>query len=322
MTRTCLIIAPLAFHAVHAAVATELRTRGYQVDLLNDEYPANLFGKALGRFGLAPLRRLTLRGLQKRLGQRRFDLVLIFKGRGIGPAAAAYLKSRADRVIGYNFDSFRLNPSPLDWHDLVDAFATFDPADARADDLALIPLFSAAHPDPDIPPAYDLSVLFRVHSQRLAYLAQVLDAVPGLTSRLYLYTPLILLPFHLALSPRLTVRFWPHIHTRPLPHTQAMQWMQASAVTLDYAHPGQSGLTIRCFEAQSLGVALLTNNPELARSGLFAPQSHGFFPLNGTAAQLKIEFAKLVGKRPQRRLRSVAEFVDDVLAVAPKGRSN
>lgn len=322
MTQNCLIIAPLGFHAVHAAVAAELRARGYQVDLVNDEYPANLWGKALGRFGLAALRRLTLRGFQNRLGQRRFDLVLIFKGRGLGPAAIAFLKSRADRVIGYNFDSFRLNASPLDWHGLIDAYATFDPADARANGLALIPLFSAAHPGPDIPPAYDLSVLFRVHSQRLTYLAQVLDALPGLKSTVYLYTPLILLPFHLIRAPRSFLRFWPQIHTRPLPHAQAMQRMQGSAVTLDYAHPDQSGLTIRCFEAQSLGVALLTNNPELARSGLFAPQSHGFFPLHGDAARLALEFALLVGKRPQRRLRSVAEFVDDLLAKPQKGRSN
>ena len=316
----CLLITPLSFYAFHAPIRAELLARGYAVDLLNEENPANRLGKLLGKLALPLLRHLTLRGLQARL-EGRYDLILILKGRGLGPAALHLLRRHGDRIIGYNFDSFAFNPSPRDWHHLTDRYATFDPADAASHGLPLVPLFSAAPPRA-APPSHDLSVLMRLHSQRLAYLDLVLAALPGASAAVYLYepNPLMLLARWLT-SPRLMARHARHIHRQPLPHDLAMAHLAKGRVTLDYAHPRQTGITIRCFEAQALGVAILTNNPAVTGSGLFAPGWVAEFGLNGDTGTLPDHFAALMQNASQNPPRQVRQFVTELLGVSvPQSR--
>lgn len=123
------------------------------------------------------LRRLTLRGIRKRLDALApYDLVLIVKGRGLGPEALAYLRTRAHRIVGYNFDSFRFNPSPLDWQHLTDRYCTFDIEDAAEWGIPLVHLFSAATTPSARERRYDISIVQRVHSDRLAYADRSLRA--------------------------------------------------------------------------------------------------------------------------------------------------
>ena len=103
--KRCLLIAPLSFYSFHRTLAEGLEGRGYEVEILNEEFPANTFGKVLGKLALPMLRRLTLRGIKKRLDSKApYDLVLIIKGRGLGAESLAYLRTRARRIVGYNFD--------------------------------------------------------------------------------------------------------------------------------------------------------------------------------------------------------------------------
>ncbi|MBL8480673.1 MAG: hypothetical protein JNJ60_00635 [Rhodocyclaceae bacterium] len=315
-SRRCLLIAPLSFYSFHRTLAAGLERRGYAVDLLNEEYPANSFGKVLGKLALPVLRRLTLRGLQARLGaQAPYDLVLIIKGRGLGPAALAYLRTRARRIVGYNFDSFGFNPSPLDWHHLTDRYASFDIHDAAERGLPLVHLFSAvARPVTD-DRCFDLSIIQRVHSDRLAYTDRVLRALPaGQRPFVFLYesSPLTFL-LGLLRHPRLYARLWPHISFKPLPYAQAMDALARSRVSFDYAHPKQSGITVRCFEAQSLGVAVLTSNLAAVDSGLFEPGSIAHLPKDAPAEALGKLLAELAGRAPRPRRRSLDDFLDDLL---------
>lgn len=317
--RRCLLIAPLSFYSFHRTVAAGLERRGYAVDTLNEEFPVNTFGKVLGKLALPVLRTLTLRGLRLRLdGQPHYDLVLIIKGRGLGPQALAYLRTKAHRVVGYNFDSFRFNPSPLDWFQLTDRYATFDIRDAKAFGLPLVHLFSAA----DVPPAtvrsYDLSIIQRVHSDRLAFADLLLQSLPA-TARpfvfLYESSPLT---FALGLlrRPRLYSRLWPHISLTPLSYARAMEVLGQSRVTFDYAHPQQSGVTVRCFEAQSLGVAVLTNNREAVDCGLFAPEAIAHLPQHSDAAAVATLVSSLLQRSPEPRCRSLDDFIEDLLSDA------
>ena len=317
--KSCLLITPLTFYAFHQPIRAELEARGFKVDLLNEEFPANRFGKLLGKLALPLLRVLTLRGLKARINGR-YDLVVILKGRGLGPAALKFLRGRAGRITGYNFDSFAFSPSPLDWHFLTDRYATFDPADAMTHHLPLVPLFSAAPPRSTLP-THDLSVIQRLHSDRLAYLDRVLTALPGVSSQVYLYEPnpaMLLLRW--LKNPRLMARQAKNIHRRPLPYPAAMAFLGRGRVTLDYAHPRQSGITVRCFEAQAMGVAILTNNAAVAASGHFAAGSVALLGLGDDTADLPERFALLMQNTSPSRIRQVRQFVTEMLGVSvPQG---
>ena len=63
----CLLISPISFYTFHENIVEALERGGYAVDVINEEFPANNFGKALGKVSLPILRWFTLRGLVKRL---------------------------------------------------------------------------------------------------------------------------------------------------------------------------------------------------------------------------------------------------------------
>lgn len=316
--RRCLLIAPLTFYSFHHILASSLERRGFSVDLINEEFPANPLGKVMGKLALPLLRHSTLRGLKARLADRpSYDLVLIVKGRGLGKAALKYLRSRARRIVGYNFDSFDFNPSARDWHMLTDRYATFDIADAAQTGLPLVHLFSAASAA-EVAPAtrsHDISIIQRVHSDRLAHAERLLAALPpGWKPFVYLYESsrlMFLLGF--LRQPRLYQRMWRHIFFRPLPYAEAMKALGASRVTFDYAHPQQSGITIRCFEAQSLGVAVLTNNRAAVESGIFESATIAHFTPETSLEEVRHLMEELGRNRPAARTRSVDIFLDDLL---------
>lgn len=314
----CLLIGPLGFYSFHSTLAEGLKKRGYEVDMLNEEFPANSFGKVLGKLTLPVLRHFTLRGLKKRLASRDpYDLVLIVKGRGLSPKALIYLRSKAKRIVGYNFDSFQYNPSPRDWYYLTDHYATFDIDDAAATvGLPLVHLFSAVAAQPQESRLYDLSIVQRVHSDRLAYADLALRGLPkGSRSFVFLFES-NLLSFALGLlrHPLLYLRLRRYISFKPLSYSHAMAAIGASRVTLDYSHPRQSGITVRCFEAQSLDVAILTNNRAAVDCGLFAPGSIAYLPRETSPAIITTLLAELDGKRQQRCKRTLDDFLDDLLA--------
>lgn len=317
ISRRCLLIAPLSFYSFHKTVSVGLEQMGYTVETLNDEYPSNSFGKVLGKVSLPLLRALTLRSLQRQLDARPpYELVLIIKGRGLGPEAIRYLKSRAGRVLGYNFDSFRFNPSPLDWHHLTDRYCTFDIQDAKAWNLPLVHLFSAVSDAPEHERSYDLSIIQRVHSDRLAFAQLILQALPPDARPFVFLYESSMLTFALGLlrHPLLYARLWPYISFKPLPYVKAMEVLGQSRVTFDYAHPLQSGVTIRCFESQSLGVAVLTNNLDAVRSGLFSQGSIAHLPRDADSATAASLISRLLEHSAKPCCRSLDDFLNDLLS--------
>ena len=314
--RRCLLIAPLSFYSFHLTVAQGLARKGYVVDVLNEEFPANSFGKILGKLAIRLLRRFTLRGLRARLdGRDGYDLVLIIKGRGLGPQALEYLRTKARRIVAYNFDSFRFNPSPLDWYHLTHRFATFDILDARAYCTPLVHLFSAAETSPLIHRKYDFSIIQRVHSNRLVFAELLLKALPASACRfVFLYeSSLLTCGLSLMRHPLMYARLWRYIAFKPLSYTQAMESLRQSRVTFDYAHPKQSGVTVRCFEAQSLGVAILTNNREAVDCGLFSSDAIAHLPAHADIATVAALLVRLMQCTPEPRRRSIDEFLEDLL---------
>lgn len=314
--RRCLLISPLTFYTFHEHLTEALERAGYSVDLLNEEYPANIVGKILAKLALPIVRQTTLSVLRKHLAVRkRYDLVLIVKGRGLGPAAIKLLKQHADRVVGYNFDSFRFNPSPLDWYALTDRYATFDIVDAHNFNLPLVHLFSAATGVTAAPaPPYDISIVMRVHSDRLTYVDRVLRASAGRPAFVFLYASnWLTFLTHALRSPGAAFRLRQHISFTPLSYEKAMLAIANSHATLDYAHPLQSGITVRCYEALGMGVPVITNNAHVARAGAFPEGAVATFPLDGQPDRLARIMTEISKHQIETTPRTIDDFIADLL---------
>lgn len=314
--KRCLMIVPTTFYTFHETLADGLRARGYHVDILNEEFPANTLGKILGKLALPILRRTTLTGLRRRLDETPpYDLALLLHGRGLGPEALAYLRTRARRIVGYNWDSLRYNPSPRDWLAACDRFATFDIADAAKTGLPLVHLFSASPVvQPNTVKTHDLSVVMKIHSDRLIYVDRVLAALKGRAVYVFLYAPNIFEMIRQAVrAPGPMWRLRRYIRRKPLSYAEAMGAIAGSRATLDYAHPAQSGITVRCFEALSMGVPVITNNPHAAGADVFPEGACAVFGLGDPPGRLAEVLDRQARRDMDPVIRDMRAFLDDLL---------
>lgn len=312
----CLLIAPLTFYTFHDRLRSALEARGYKVDMLNEEYPSNNFGKILAQVMLPIARAITLTALRRHLRQTlRYDLVLIVKGRGMSLKAIKLLKAHADRVVAYTWDSFDYSPSPLDWKEATDRFATFDIVDAKKHGLPLVHLFTGTTSKRQLqPPAYDLSIVMRVHSQRLQYVDRVLQTLKHHRVFVFLYAGSLFTYIPNVLrAPLAAFRLRRYISHKALSYDQAMDAIANSKATLDYAHPLQSGITVRCFEALSMGVPIITNNPHVSRADVFNVRDVATFPLDGDPEQLPKIIAELSQHKTSQTFRTMDKFISDLL---------
>ncbi len=316
---SALLIAPTAFYSFAENVAQGLRDAGYGVTIANDEYPSNIGGKILGKLGIrALLRAITYRVLLKEfVADKCYSVAVIIKGRGIGKKLLRELRGHADKVVAYNWDSFGFNPAPLAWISDVTKYATFDYADAVRYGLQRVDLYSSLPPKAEkLASRFDVSAILRVHSGRLHYIDMVLKAVKPERSFLYIFE-LNVFTFVLNFlhSPLLYIKYWRHIHFKALPYAEYVQVLLDSEFTVDYAHPLQTGITIRCFEALSAGTKLITNNPCVLQNPMFGEENVIVFRAGGDPEKLRACWARLLGKYPMRLHREISHFISDLLDV-------
>ena len=315
--RRCLLLFPKHFYSFARFIAGGLERLGYEVVTANDEYPENMFGRILGKLGLhAPLASMTDRVLARRfLAGRPFDLVLIVKGRGIGHRLIERMRRSGARVVAYNFDSFGYHPAPLRWFRDVDRFATFDYADAQRHGLPRVDLFSSL-PESGQPKEfrYDVSAILRNHSQRLQYVDSVLRALAPERAFVYVFEQNVFtFVLNVLRSPRLYARYWDRISFTALPYAQYAEVLRGSDYTIDYAHPKQTGITVRCFESLSAQTKVITNNPYVPRNPLFADALPIVYRGRRDDDRLARQYAAGRGRVPARVHRSIEDFVAELL---------
>ena len=142
--KSCLLLFPLSFYSFSKRIQEYLISEGYKVELINDEFPNNLFGKLMGEFQIPIQQRITENFITDNyLKDKRYDLILIFKGRGMSKSLINKFKSVSPKVIGYNFDSFLYFKNSLKWYKNLTKYSTFDYNDSLNHSIPQVELFSS-----------------------------------------------------------------------------------------------------------------------------------------------------------------------------------
>ena len=318
--KRCLLILPCSFYSFAGVVERGLKELGYATVVANDEYPQSMLGKIMGKLGLPLAQKITRRVLkQKYLNDQHYDLVLVIKGRGLDKETAAELCLYGDKVVGYHFDSFGYDRGPARWSKCLPRVCTFDYRDAAEHGLPVVELFTSM---PQIikagGPRYRVSAIMRNHSERLKYLDQVLRAFSNQPSFIYIFEAnLLSIISNFVRHPFLYWKYKNYISRKPLPYDDYVQVIAESDFTIDYAHPKQTGITIRCFEALSTGTRLITNNFFVKNCSLFDQANPIIFP-SGTETQALLEKVILHDThKPVAVRRTVNDFLMDL--IEPRG---
>ncbi len=275
MTKNCLLIIPKHFYSFHKQFNSELETRGYSVTVANDEYPENIWGLLLGKLKIPLTKLFTYNQIRNNfLKDQYYDLILIFKGRGLSPELIDELKLHGTKVIGYNWDSFKFNDGPLSWYKNISSYSTFDHKDSEEYNISLIELFSS---DNNITVGekkidYKYSAICRNHSKRLKYLDSVINYFDIQQDDIVIYIfeqNIFFAVINFLSSPVLYIKYKKFIHSRFLDYESYSKIIKNSCYTIDYAHPKQTGLTMRCFEALNAKTNIITNNSYIRKSSYF-----------------------------------------------------
>ncbi len=326
--KTALLIGNTHFYSLFKVIVAGLERKGYDVTVANDEYPNNILGRILGKLGLfSTLSASTYRVLTRDfLEGRQYDIALVFKGRGLSRKLLERMKQSAPIVVGYNFDSFAFNRAPLAWYKYATRYCTFDYADAKRYALPVVDLFSSLPSEVVRPPTrYRLSAIMRNHSRRLRYLDSVLkivgseDMIVG-NKDVFLYIfelNHITLVLNFIKNPLLYLKYRRQIHLSSLSYADYVDVLTASDFTIDYAHPDQTGITIRCFEALHAGTKLITNNPYVPAHPLFDRDAVIVYRGPTDAGVLHQRFAWLRGRPVARHARTIADFICDLFNIYP-----
>lgn len=320
--KTCLLIAPLSFYSYSEYLITELTKLGYEVTLSNDEYPANAIGKIMGKLKIPLLLWITKHRLViDFLKGKKYDIAIIIKGRGMSPSLINEIKKVCTTVIGYTYDSLKYHPAPKKWMKDLNSFFTFDYLDAEKNKLEIIELFSSL-PDTINPKneIYEISGIARNHSKRLQFIDLVISALPNSKNYIYIYEQNIVTFFQNFLrNPQLYFKYRKFIFFKPLSYKKYIDILNNSNFVIDFAHPDQSGITIRCYESLSSGTKIITNNPFVFRDNHFNHENTILLNGKSDITNLLNKYDEIKSLAPEKYNRSINDFVNDLLI---KGKVN
>jgi hypothetical protein len=254
----------IGFYDYEASIVARLRRHDAQVHAFYDR-PAllrrSMFATSvrLARIDTAPLISRHEKDILRRIGDVRFDYVLIIKASELRTFFLETLRQRLSSAhfILYQWDSLVRMPGIEARLHYFDRILSFDRADCAAHPNILFrPLFYRDESPPLRGPAADLDLCFVgwLHSDRLSVIRrlQAQARSHGVSFFVYLFT---------GIRTALRLSFGGNgrnVHVRPLPYSKLLALYRRASVVLDLPHALQSGLTMRAIEAIGHGRKLLT----------------------------------------------------------------
>ena len=312
--KSCLLITP-NFYSFPNYLKKTLESLNYNVTVINDEYPNNILGRIMGKLQLPISLIITERYIYKKfIAGHKYDIILIIKGRGISKSLLNKFKYASPKIIGYNFDSFKYHSAPLKWFRYSTKYYTFDYKDSEQYSIPIIELFSSLPESQSIKKEYDISAIVRNHSKRLEYIESVVSALNSNSKYIYIYEKdIFTFVSNFLNSPLLYLKYWNHISFKPLPYLKYIEVLQKSNFTIDYAHPKQTGITIRCFEALSCQTKIITNNIFVTRNTHFNSYNSIIFNEINNLEILNQKFNELKDRIPEKFSRSINDFINEII---------
>lgn len=315
LSLTCLFIINKHFYSFEKHIREALTSFGYNVTVSNDEYPEGVIGRIIGKLQVPIIFPITYKQIsEKYLEGKRYDLILIIKGRGMSARLIKKMNQHSNHVVGYNWDSFKLNRSPLRWYKFTNRYFTFDYRDAAQYHLPVVELYSASKAIAQSKTIkYDISAIVRNHSGRLKYIDKILTTLQPATSFIFIYENSKISYFiNFIKNPKLFFKYKKFISFKPLKYEEYSDAINSSAFTIDFAHHTQTGITMRCFESINAKTKIITNSKYLQHSKHFNDSNSVVFDGFDTQ-KLQQNYIACMEKTYISEPRTITDFIRELI---------
>jgi hypothetical protein len=312
----CLLIFPQSFYSFSNYIKNHLTTIGYDVETINDEFPDNTLGKIMGTLQMSIHTSISEKVItEKYVNGKTYDLILIFKGRGMSKSLIEKFKLISPKVIAYNFDSFSYFKNAKSWYKSVNSYYTFDYKDAKDFCLPIIELFSSLPLSTNKKEIkYSVSAIVRNHSNRIKFIDKVLVGLNEKNTFVYIYEKnIVSFAVNFFKNPVLYIKYRKMIHFKTLSYDEYINVLNQSDFTIDYAHPKQTGITIRCFEASSCRTKTITNNAFVLNNSNFNSTNTIVFNQHTNMDDFRNNYKRIKNILPKLYNRSIVDFMTELL---------
>nr|WP_294941496.1 hypothetical protein [uncultured Mucilaginibacter sp.] len=313
----CLLIVQQSFHSFAGYLKDALIAKGFEVDVANDIYPIGIMGSIMGKLQIPLVFTTTYRHIKKTfLNDKKYELAVIIRGRGVNEKLIKEISKTVPCIIGYNWDTFDFNAAPLAWYRDVDKYYTFDYADASKYHIPVLELFSAM-PAPTGAKAikYDICAIGKNYPGRLKYIHRVLGVLKPQRALISLHENNVFdLLRNFCANPLLYLKYRKYISLAPLNDAAYLDAIGAAEFTIDYANKGQTGITMRCYEAISLQTRLISNNAYITRSACFNQNNTMVFGETEPDTVLTAAYNRCKQTVFIKSHRGINEFINELLA--------
>ena len=312
----CLLIFPQSFYSFSNYIKNHLTSIGYDVELINDEFPDNTLGKIMGTLQMSIHTSISEKVItEKYVNGKTYDLILIFKGRGMSKSLIENFKLISPKVIAYNFDSFSYFKNAKSWYKSVNSYYTFDYKDAKDFCLPIIELFSSLPLSTNKKEIkYSVSAIVRNHSNRIKFIDNVLVGLNEKSTFVYIYEKnIVSFAVNFFKNPVLYIKYRKMIHFKTLSYDEYINVLNQSDFTIDYAHPKQTGITIRCFEASSCRTKTITNNAFVLNNSNFNSTNTIVFNQHTNMDDFRNNYKRIKNILPKLYNRSIGDFMTELL---------
>jgi hypothetical protein len=275
--RRVLLLHP-AFFGIDVALVAALRSLGAEVESWSTRPSSSVMAKAMLRLAPGLAERAIARTLRQRISGidvDGFDTVVVVKSEGVSVAILDLLRKRLPSAAfnAYLFDSVRNHPRVLAKLHRFDRVLSFDPADcAERPGWIYRPLFAAdCYWRVESRCSGSIYSLGSFHPERARVLSRFvrmsieagIDGTHDLLFRGWI-DKMRSIRMHMGSRVRI-------MHA-PISADEAARRFGEHAAILDIHHPGQTGLTLRTFEALASGRKLITTNPAVRDHEFFDPK--------------------------------------------------
>ena len=272
--RNILLICP-KFFGYEKYIKEQLLERDYNVYVIYEnihEYSA--FFKILTKYIHFTSKKVLYSYYKTKLRKMptSFEYLLIIRGSSIDDNIIKLLDEKHfSKKVMYQWDSIRNNPHIYEVRNFFDKISTFDSCDAAELGWNYRPLFYIKDlisklNEKDI----DLLFLGSLHSDRI----KVLRVINQYTGKYKIYAKLFI-PLQSYLKNKLLRKDWLNedcIVTKAISLEESYDLYSRTKVVVDYAHPKQTGLTMRTLEALGNSCIIITNNEKIENESFYNPK--------------------------------------------------
>lgn len=283
-----------AFFGYEETLRYEIEKYGYDCLLINSEPKFNLVDAMRNKINKQHYIHKTQKYIKETIKTvSECDLLIIVFSPKLSSQALSIFRKKFPkiRIVYYIWDSVANFPNVLDIASAADEVFSFDKTDCKRFGYKFLPLFYSESKDSKCKVVYDYSMVFSIYPKKITNYLKLKEALPRqLNGKKHIYCSKKMFYYYKLFYKNFRLIQRNEIAFNTLERENVYSIFKQSRVTIDCPLESQHGLTMRTFEALSLGIKIVTTNKDIMNYDFYS--SDNIFVIDKSTKEIPLSFFK------------------------------